>query len=97
MMAHGVKPSRLFYQVTRKKRRRFKFYLINLSLSPFYVKICIYLIVNVFSNHQILNHIEKISLARKCSFISAATDIFSAKVSGTFKRLFLFTRLVYCS
>uniref|UniRef100_A0A0D9WZ01 DNA 3'-5' helicase n=1 Tax=Leersia perrieri TaxID=77586 RepID=A0A0D9WZ01_9ORYZ len=35
---------------------------------------------------KIINHIEKISLARKCSFISAATDIFSAKVSGTFKR-----------
>ncbi|KAF8700866.1 hypothetical protein HU200_034232 [Digitaria exilis] len=36
---------------------------------------------------KILDHVEKISLARKCSFISAATDIFSAKVSGTFKRL----------
>ncbi|TVU39041.1 hypothetical protein EJB05_12443, partial [Eragrostis curvula] len=35
---------------------------------------------------KILDHIEKISLARKCSFISAANDIFSAKVSGTFKR-----------
>ncbi|KAM0868494.1 hypothetical protein ACQ4PT_041286 [Festuca glaucescens] len=36
---------------------------------------------------KIIDHVEKISLARKCSFISAATDIFSAKVSGTFKRL----------
>ncbi|XP_040382180.1 ATP-dependent DNA helicase SRS2-like protein At4g25120 isoform X2 [Oryza brachyantha] len=35
---------------------------------------------------KVINHIEKISLARKCSFISTATDIFSAKVSGTFKR-----------
>ncbi|KAK1603589.1 hypothetical protein QYE76_018503 [Lolium multiflorum] len=35
---------------------------------------------------KIIDHVEKISLARKCSFISAATDIFSAKVSGTFKR-----------
>uniref|UniRef100_A0A0E0LKV2 DNA 3'-5' helicase n=1 Tax=Oryza punctata TaxID=4537 RepID=A0A0E0LKV2_ORYPU len=35
---------------------------------------------------KIIHHIEKISLARKCSFIWAATDIFSAKVSGTFKR-----------
>ncbi|KAK3125074.1 hypothetical protein QOZ80_7BG0599640 [Eleusine coracana subsp. coracana] len=35
---------------------------------------------------KILDHVEKISLARKCSFISAAIDIFSAKVSGTFKR-----------
>uniref|UniRef100_A0A0E0AJV9 DNA 3'-5' helicase n=1 Tax=Oryza glumipatula TaxID=40148 RepID=A0A0E0AJV9_9ORYZ len=35
---------------------------------------------------KIIHHIEKISLSRKCSFISAATDIFSAKVSGTFKR-----------
>ncbi|KAL6862165.1 hypothetical protein ACP4OV_016814 [Aristida adscensionis] len=34
---------------------------------------------------KIIDHIEKISLARKCSFFSAATDIFSAKVSGTFK------------
>ena len=37
-----------------------------------------------------IDHVEKISLARKCSFVSAATDIFSAKVSGTFKRLFPF-------
>ncbi|KAF8669505.1 hypothetical protein HU200_051306 [Digitaria exilis] len=36
---------------------------------------------------KILDHVEKISLARKCSFISAATDIFNAKVSGTFKRV----------
>ncbi|KAL6656560.1 hypothetical protein ACP70R_004340 [Stipagrostis hirtigluma subsp. patula] len=36
---------------------------------------------------KIIDHIEKISLARKCSFFSAATDIFSAKVSGTFKRV----------
>ncbi|KAG8080511.1 hypothetical protein GUJ93_ZPchr0007g3373 [Zizania palustris] len=36
--------------------------------------------------NKIIHHIEKISLARKCSFISAATDIFSAKISGTFKR-----------
>ncbi|WVZ66007.1 hypothetical protein U9M48_015286 [Paspalum notatum var. saurae] len=35
---------------------------------------------------KIIDHVEKISLARKCSFVSAATDIFSAKVSGTFKR-----------
>ncbi|CAD6223739.1 unnamed protein product [Miscanthus lutarioriparius] len=35
---------------------------------------------------KIIDHVEKISLARKCSFISAASDIFSAKVSGTFKR-----------
>ncbi|KAM0878843.1 hypothetical protein ACQ4PT_034615 [Festuca glaucescens] len=28
---------------------------------------------------KIIDHVEKISLARKCSFISAATDIFSAK------------------
>ncbi|KAI5013725.1 hypothetical protein ZWY2020_040611 [Hordeum vulgare] len=36
---------------------------------------------------KIIDHVEKISLARKCSFISAATDIFSAKVSGTSKGL----------
>ncbi|KAG2637120.1 hypothetical protein PVAP13_2NG501100 [Panicum virgatum] len=35
---------------------------------------------------KMIDHVEKISLARKCSFVSAATDIFSAKVSGTFKR-----------
>ncbi|PKI54563.1 hypothetical protein CRG98_025077, partial [Punica granatum] len=34
----------------------------------------------------VINHIDKISTVRKCSFISAACDIFSAKVSGTFKR-----------
>ncbi|GJR87068.1 ATP-dependent DNA helicase SRS2-like protein [Tanacetum coccineum] len=35
---------------------------------------------------KIVDHIDKVSTARKCSFISAASDIFSAKVSGTFKR-----------
>ncbi|KAG2645498.1 hypothetical protein PVAP13_2KG427300 [Panicum virgatum] len=35
---------------------------------------------------KMIDHVEKISLARKCSFVAAATDIFSAKVSGTFKR-----------
>jgi hypothetical protein len=44
--------------------------------------------LSVLSNYQFIDHVEKISLARKCSFIDAATDIFSAKVSGTFKRLF---------
>ncbi|KAG9150177.1 hypothetical protein Leryth_009746 [Lithospermum erythrorhizon] len=35
---------------------------------------------------KIIEHIDKISMVRKCSFISAAGDIFSAKISGTFKR-----------
>ncbi|KAJ4871835.1 P-loop containing nucleoside triphosphate hydrolases superfamily protein [Raphanus sativus] len=35
---------------------------------------------------RVIDHIDKISTSRKCSFISAATDIFSAKISGTFKR-----------
>ncbi|CAN8325862.1 unnamed protein product [Cochlearia groenlandica] len=35
---------------------------------------------------KVIDHIEKISTSRKCSFISAASDIFSAKISGTFKR-----------
>ncbi|KAL0891005.1 hypothetical protein Bca101_014988 [Brassica carinata] len=35
---------------------------------------------------RVIDHIDKISSSRKCSFISAATDIFSAKISGTFKR-----------
>ncbi len=35
---------------------------------------------------QVIDHIDKISTIRKCSFILAASDIFSAKVSGTFKR-----------
>ncbi|KAJ7949659.1 ATP-dependent DNA helicase SRS2-like protein [Quillaja saponaria] len=35
---------------------------------------------------KVIGHIEKISVIRKCSFISAACDIFNAKVSGTFKR-----------
>ncbi|WMV20034.1 hypothetical protein MTR67_013419 [Solanum verrucosum] len=35
---------------------------------------------------KVIEHIEKVSTVRKSSFISAARDIFSAKVSGTFKR-----------
>lgn len=35
---------------------------------------------------KVIEHIEKVSTIRKSSFISAARDIFSAKVSGTFKR-----------
>ncbi|KAK3183346.1 hypothetical protein Dsin_030632 [Dipteronia sinensis] len=35
---------------------------------------------------RIINHIDKICTIRKSSFISAACDIFSAKISGTFKR-----------
>ncbi|XP_027107263.1 ATP-dependent DNA helicase SRS2-like protein At4g25120 isoform X1 [Coffea arabica] len=36
--------------------------------------------------NKVIEHIDKVSTVRKCSFISAATDIFSAKISGTFKR-----------
>ncbi|KAH7578460.1 hypothetical protein JRO89_XS01G0384400 [Xanthoceras sorbifolium] len=35
---------------------------------------------------RIIDHIDKICTIRKSSFISAACDIFSAKISGTFKR-----------
>ncbi|XP_019441073.1 PREDICTED: ATP-dependent DNA helicase SRS2-like protein At4g25120 [Lupinus angustifolius] len=35
---------------------------------------------------RVIDHINKISTVRKCSFLSAACDIFNAKVSGTFKR-----------
>ncbi|KAK7278542.1 hypothetical protein RJT34_23572 [Clitoria ternatea] len=35
---------------------------------------------------RIIDHINKISTIRKCSFLSTASDIFSAKISGTFKR-----------
>ncbi|KAG8390211.1 hypothetical protein BUALT_Bualt01G0060100 [Buddleja alternifolia] len=35
---------------------------------------------------KVVEHIDKVSTVRKCSFISAACDIFSAKISGTFKR-----------
>uniref|UniRef100_A0A1J3F5Q6 DNA 3'-5' helicase n=1 Tax=Noccaea caerulescens TaxID=107243 RepID=A0A1J3F5Q6_NOCCA len=35
---------------------------------------------------RVTEYIDKISTSRKCSFISAASDIFSAKISGTFKR-----------
>ncbi|KAE8056866.1 hypothetical protein FH972_013602 [Carpinus fangiana] len=35
---------------------------------------------------RVIDHIDKISTIRKCSFVSAASDIFSAKISGTFKR-----------
>ncbi|XP_026661928.2 ATP-dependent DNA helicase SRS2-like protein At4g25120 [Phoenix dactylifera] len=34
----------------------------------------------------VVDYVEKISSARKCSFFSAASDIFGAKISGTFKR-----------
>ncbi|KAL8051059.1 hypothetical protein ABFX02_06G120800 [Erythranthe guttata] len=35
---------------------------------------------------KVIEHIDKVSTVRRCSFISAASDIFSAKISGTFKR-----------
>ncbi|XVE63827.1 hypothetical protein DITRI_Ditri07aG0051700 [Diplodiscus trichospermus] len=35
---------------------------------------------------RVIGHVEKVAACRKCSFISAACDIFSAKISGTFKR-----------
>ncbi|KAK9993881.1 hypothetical protein SO802_023584 [Lithocarpus litseifolius] len=35
---------------------------------------------------RVIDYIDKISTIRKCSFILAASDIFSAKLSGTFKR-----------
>ncbi|XP_043723434.1 ATP-dependent DNA helicase SRS2-like protein At4g25120 isoform X2 [Telopea speciosissima] len=35
---------------------------------------------------RVINYVEKICTTRKCSFISAACDIFAAKISGTFKR-----------
>ncbi|XP_074317759.1 ATP-dependent DNA helicase SRS2-like protein At4g25120 [Silene latifolia] len=37
-------------------------------------------------NKRVIEHIDKISTIRKCSFVSAASDIFNAKISGTFKR-----------
>ncbi|XP_071711461.1 ATP-dependent DNA helicase SRS2-like protein At4g25120 [Rutidosis leptorrhynchoides] len=38
---------------------------------------------------KLIDHINKVSTVRKCSFISAASDILSAKISGTFKRTHL--------
>ncbi|CAA6669779.1 unnamed protein product [Spirodela intermedia] len=35
---------------------------------------------------KIIQYVEKIASARNCAFISAANDIFGAKISGTFKR-----------
>ncbi|XP_044491763.1 ATP-dependent DNA helicase SRS2-like protein At4g25120 isoform X2 [Mangifera indica] len=35
---------------------------------------------------RVIDHIDKVSIIRKCSFVSAACDIFNAKISGTFKR-----------
>ncbi|XP_065034700.1 ATP-dependent DNA helicase SRS2-like protein At4g25120 isoform X1 [Musa acuminata AAA Group] len=35
---------------------------------------------------MVVDYVERISSARKCSFQTAANDIFHAKVSGTFKR-----------
>lgn len=69
----------------KEEKKKVQFYLIIFYFLYLLHYICLYLIN--YRNSQIIHHIEKISLARKCSFISAATDIFSAKVSGTFKRL----------
>ncbi|GAB2235527.1 hypothetical protein Drorol1_Dr00025952 [Drosera rotundifolia] len=35
---------------------------------------------------KVIEHVDEISTIRKCSFISAAKDVFNAKISGTFKR-----------
>lgn len=35
---------------------------------------------------KVIEHIDKVATVRKCSFISVAVDIFSAKISGTLKR-----------
>ncbi|KAL9247425.1 hypothetical protein vseg_020857 [Gypsophila vaccaria] len=35
---------------------------------------------------RVIEHIDKVSTIRKSTFISAASDIFNAKISGTFKR-----------
>lgn len=35
---------------------------------------------------QVIEHIDKVATVRKCSFISASSDIFGAKISGTFKK-----------
>ncbi|XP_042505125.1 ATP-dependent DNA helicase SRS2-like protein At4g25120 isoform X2 [Macadamia integrifolia] len=35
---------------------------------------------------RVINYVDKICTTRRCSFISAARDIFAAKISGTFKR-----------
>ncbi|XP_039116072.1 ATP-dependent DNA helicase SRS2-like protein At4g25120 isoform X1 [Dioscorea cayenensis subsp. rotundata] len=35
---------------------------------------------------KIIEYVEKVSTVRNCSFISAAGEIFDAKISGTFKR-----------
>ncbi|XP_054786737.1 ATP-dependent DNA helicase SRS2-like protein At4g25120 isoform X2 [Prosopis cineraria] len=39
-----------------------------------------------FYRKKVIEHVNKISTIRKCSFLSAACDIFNAKISGTFKR-----------
>ncbi|KAK7840511.1 atp-dependent dna helicase srs2-like protein [Quercus suber] len=44
-------------------------------------------VVNIFLVYKdVIDYIDKISTIRKCSFILAASDIFCAKLSGTFKR-----------
>ncbi|XP_052176378.1 ATP-dependent DNA helicase SRS2-like protein At4g25120 isoform X2 [Diospyros lotus] len=35
---------------------------------------------------KVIAHVDKVSTVRRCSYMSAACDIFSAKISGTFKR-----------
>ncbi|GJV64031.1 ATP-dependent DNA helicase SRS2-like protein [Tanacetum coccineum] len=53
---------------------------------PFNVQVVRAFYIHALETTLIVDHIDKVSTARKCSFISAASDIFSAKVSGTFKR-----------
>ncbi|KAH9770507.1 dna helicase [Citrus sinensis] len=45
-----------------------------------------FLLLEKEEKKRVIDHIDKISTIRKCSFISAACDIFGAKISGTFKR-----------
>ncbi|KAH9705903.1 dna helicase [Citrus sinensis] len=45
-----------------------------------------FLLLEKEEKKRVIDHIDKISIIRKCSFISAACDIFGAKISGTFKR-----------
>lgn len=44
---------------------------------------------------QVIDHIDKISTSRKCSFLLAAQEIFSAKISGTFKRYLFLSSLFF--
>lgn len=68
-----------------EKKRVYILFIIPLLIFVFMFKLIKALFIP-FTSVQVIEHIDKISTVRRCSYISAACDIFSAKISGTFKR-----------